>query len=417
MKNCKQIPGIVLFILFAGLSYGSWDNIVQESFDNGWDRVEINYVYNANGGWTYLWDADLWAYRVPMNETPPEGFVRVPAGTFLMGTPPEEEAYMIWDNPEAERQHWVQLTRDFYMAEIEVTKTQWDTVRTWAMDNGYTSIDEGQNGYPSSLIDDPTNSHPVVSINWFSLLLWCNARSEMEGRTPVYYTTEGLDEASIHRETYYVDDIYVNWKANGYRLPTESEWEYACRAGTTTAFYTGPLIHEGIEPLDPNLDAAGWYGGNSEHTQVGGQKEPNAWGLYDMHGNVPEWCWDVSNAYPEGTEDNPVVNPTGGPPEEDVFLSARRIWRGGGVPPARSRAMVCRAASRDGNFYSGVAYEHYVGIRPVLTASGWQKAVSRDYNDGWQQTRIHWAFNHGNNWVYLWEAEGWIYLNRPSSGK
>src|SRR5690606_12074529 len=110
-----------------------------------------------------------------------------------------------------------------------------------------------------------------------------------------------------------IPGLFVNWTADGYRLPTEAEWEYACRAETTTAFYTGPITHTGAVQLDPNLDAAGWYGGNRpplSGTRTVGLKAANNHGLFDMHGNVHEWCWDWAAAY-DGDATDPV-GPAGG---------------------------------------------------------------------------------------------------------
>jgi sulfatase modifying factor 1 len=113
---------------------------------------------------------------------------------------------------------------------------------------------------------------PAVGVSWFDAVRWCNARSAAEGLAPAYRIADG--------ET---DSEAVAWdrSAAGYRLPTEAEWEYACRAGTT-----GPRYGE--------LDAIAWHRGNSgERLHRGGERLPNAWGLYDMLGNAWEWCFDV----------------------------------------------------------------------------------------------------------------------------
>ena len=110
---------------------------------------------------------------------------------------------------------------------------------------------------------------------------------------------------------------------NRYRLPTEAEWEYACRAGTDTAFYSGPINFTG-KHFDSSLDRVGWYSGNSENTSRSvALKQPNAWGLYDMHGNVWEWCQDWWEHWYGKFQDGPVSDPEG--PPKGRF----KIYRGG----------------------------------------------------------------------------------------
>lgn len=141
----------------------------------------------------------------------------------------------------------------------------------------------------------------------------------------------------------------------GYRLPTESEWEYACRASTTTAFYTGVITYEGTSPLDPNLDAAGWYGGNSGGgSHPVGQKQANAWGLFDMHGTVWEWCGDWYGPYPGAGAD-----PTG------PASGTSRVYRGGSW---FTDAQYCRSGDRD-NLVPTYLYYGALGFRPARSFS------------------------------------------------
>jgi formylglycine-generating enzyme required for sulfatase activity len=155
---------------------------------------------------------------------------------------------------------------------------------------------------------------PVEMISWDDAVIYCNKRSREEGLDPCYDEDSGA----------------CNFAANGYRLPTEAEWEYACRAGTTTDYNFGPDQRQ--------LSQYAWFAGNAnKQTHPVGQKKPNAWGLYDMHGNVAEWCNDVytKDYYKEGPARSPR-GPQDGP---------RRVLRGGAW---NSAADTCRSACRVG---------------------------------------------------------------------
>jgi sulfatase modifying factor 1 len=157
----------------------------------------------------------------------------------------------------------------FYIGKYEVQWGEFQAVRTWAAANGY---DIGSAGVGSG------SSKPVTSLNWYQALKWCNARSEMEGRTPVY-TVNGM----VYRSGNLVPD--VNQFSFGYRLPFEKEWAWAARGGAQSNGYT----YSGSN----SVGAVAWYYFNSGNAlQTVGGKAPNEIGLYDMSGNASEWCFD-----------------------------------------------------------------------------------------------------------------------------
>jgi formylglycine-generating enzyme required for sulfatase activity len=314
-----------------------------------WENVQITpEMLDEHGRINYIGTADH-AVRLRLSEgsvRPPEGFALIPAGAFIMGSPPDEPGRWI-----DEVQGPVTLTQSFYMAVHPVTWSLWNEVRSWALANGYSGIGTGRNGHTGNF----AANHPVTEVSWWDVVLWLNARSEKEGKTPVYYTSSIPGPGNVLRSP--ASSVFADWGAAGYRLPTEAEWEYACRAGTTTAFYTGAILHTGSSPVDPNLDTAGWYAGNSLHTtRAVGLKQANAWGLYDMHGHVWEWVWD----WWDWLDSSPAVDPTG--PESGTT----RILRGGGV---NADARNCRSAMRALSS-NPTNRTSFTGFRPVFNQSG-----------------------------------------------
>ncbi|HUT04536.1 MAG TPA: formylglycine-generating enzyme family protein [bacterium] len=230
--------------------------------------------------------------------------VPIAAGSFLMGSPDDE----LRRDPDEGPQRTVNISA-FQMSETEVTQKQFEDVMGW--NDSYFSGDD----------------HPVERVTWFDCVSFCNELSEADGYTKCYTISNiGYDGDHITSA-----EVTCNFGANGYRLPTEAEWEYACRAGTTTRFYTGDS--------DPDLRRAGWYFNNSgQTTHPVGEKERNAWGLYDMHGNVWEWCWDWYSSRYYGTRPDPDSDPTG------ASSGAVRVLRGGGW---YGLTWSCRSAGRD----------------------------------------------------------------------
>ena len=294
----------------------------------------------------------------------PDGFSLIPAGSFLMGSPPDELGRQPDETP-----HPVTLSRAFYLQQTEVTNQQMADVLNWALDQGLITVDSAgvrnAEGDPQELtdLDDPDcqlawdgdrftvqpglEPYPCIEVTGYGAQAYCNYLSDRDG---------------LPRAVSFAD-WHTNPAAVGYRLPTEAEWEYACRAGTLTAFHTGEITYTGDTPLDPNLDAAGWYVANSTNpsnpmdgrkgTHPVGLKAPNAFGLFDMHGNVYERCADWYGSYPAAATD-PVGPPSG----------SSRVVRGGAWA---HDAQSARAARRQTATFGGSG--NLVGFRPARSAT------------------------------------------------
>jgi formylglycine-generating enzyme required for sulfatase activity len=228
--------------------------------------------------------------------------VLIPSGEFLMGSPDSDKDAF----PQEKPQHRVRITRPFYLGATEVTQGQYRAV-----------LGKNPSGFKGS--DDL----PVEFVYWEEAQAFCAKLNELEKGQ--------LSGAS-------------------YRLPTEAEWEYACRAGTTTRFSFGDA--------EESLGEFAWFAGNSDQkTHPVGQKRPNAWGLYDMHGNVWEWCWD---AYEEDYyRQSPGVDPPG------PFQTAGRVERGGGWPYKPRDCRVARRGARPPH-----DRDPYIGFRVARVPSG-----------------------------------------------
>jgi formylglycine-generating enzyme required for sulfatase activity len=230
-------------------------------------------------------------------ETVPANFVRVEGGTFTMGSPASEPERMY-----NEVQHRVTVNA-FYIGKYQVTQAEYEAVM-----GANPSYFKGSN-------------LPVERVSWYDAVEFCNKLSQKEGLTPAYTIDKTRSDPNNRSENDTVRWLVTwNQNANGYRLPTEAEWEYACRAGTTTPFSTGNNIttsnanYNGNYPYNNN--AKGIY---REKTTPVGSFAPNPWGLYDMHGNVWEWCWDWYGDYSSGAQTDPRGAVTG----------SYRVLRGG----------------------------------------------------------------------------------------
>ena len=276
----------------------------------------------------------------------PPHMVLIPAGSFAMGdTFAEGESYEL-------PVHTAYVSA-VYLDKYEMTKGQWDQVMNWSLTNGYSYDYTG---------DGKGTNYPVESIDWYDAVKWCNARSEMEGRTPSYYMDAGLTQV------YRSGDLepYVNWHA-GYRLPTETEWEKAARGGAyghrfpwtdvdtishdRANYYSSSAYSYDLGP-EQGFDPA-FENGATPYTSPVGSFAPNAYGLYDMAGNVWEWCWDYAGNYPSDPQTDPRGPATG----------STRVGRGGNWD---YYAEHCRNAYRFGN--SPVHVAANIGFRCALSA-------------------------------------------------
>ncbi|MBN2506648.1 MAG: SUMF1/EgtB/PvdO family nonheme iron enzyme [Verrucomicrobia bacterium] len=313
-------PGTLAFVEWAPSVEGPWTNT--------WAGLNAVTV-DAEG--TIRVSVPMF-YRVLGVAHQTNTVVLIPPGSFTMGNcmDPGEG----WDDELPVHSVYVSA---FYMDRYEVTKALWDEVKGWNGGNGY-SYDYAGSGKAAN--------HPVHSINWYDAVKWCNARSQKEGFAPCYYTDAAL---TVIYKTGQVAP-YVNWNANGYRLPTEAEWEKAARGGvaghrfpwsdTDTIQHSRgnyeSVVHYSYDTSPTRGFHPTFNDGVEPYSSPVGYFAANGYGLYDMAGNMWEWCWDwYSSSY---YSSSPGTDPRG------PSTGSIRAFRGGAW---NSSTRCCRVAERD----------------------------------------------------------------------
>lgn len=273
----------------------------------------------------------------PPAEARGPGLVRIAAGPFRMGDGLDKTRYAL---------PVVEVDLDEYdIDRHETTHELWVEVYAWAIGHGYAFDNPGRNGSGGK-----GSGLPVVMVSWYDAVKWLNARSEKEGRTPAYYVDD--THAGVYRDGRVdLTNAQVKWDANGYRLPTEAEWEKAARGGVDGRRYPwGNQLEEGRA----NHDLGG--------TAPVGTYPPNGHGLFDMAGNVFEWVWDwgsEAQAYDWAADAGAARNPRG----PDASDKGTRVRRGGGFSYGSRYLKCCERMFR----------------KPTYTAPyfGFRSAVSR----------------------------------------
>lgn len=237
--------------------------------------------------------------------TPPAGMAYIPGGTFQMGDGTNDGPItFVYVSP-------------YFIDRTEVTKGEFNAIRNWAVENGY--------DIPAA--NGPSDQHPAHDVRWTRAVRFANAKSEYYGRQPCYYTDS--THSTVYRSggLQNLPNSYVDWDANGYRLPTEAEWEKAARGGLTNKLYSwgDAAISHALAAYNDETDGIHPDASGFNSTVPVASFPPNDSGLYDMTGNILEFCWDTyADSYGIDLED-----PRGISAEDLGLSSVYRVARGG----------------------------------------------------------------------------------------
>ena len=296
IEPAKASPGDIITIYGTNLGYNPVEGKIlindlvinpnqTEKWNNSFIRLQLPLTAKSGGIQIILGTDSSNTIFYEIEEKPAIEFIHVNAGTFMMGS---EKGF----GPE-QPVHKVTISKAFQISRHEITQKIWQLV---------------MHTNPSNVKSD---NLPVMNVDWKEAISFCNELSKLYGYDTVYV---------LSNEEYTYDT-----SATGFRLPTEAEWEYACRAGS-----------QGDFPGTGNIDDMGWYNGNSAYNpHPVGTKNPNDWGIYDMNGNAWEWCWDWYS--PEYYQTSPDTDPLG------PATGLRHVLRGGSCSDGASFA---RSANR-----------------------------------------------------------------------
>jgi len=387
----RRHPGHFLLLVLMILLHGSAQGQVQLTITPGpqplisvsgpngqVQEIQWSDALTNAGRWFYLTNRVLGSPVQVTDSNPPltgarfyravrvpsENMVLIPGGSFMMGDTYSEG----FSNEQPV--HGVTVS-PYYMERTEVRRADWDAVYLWASTHGYTLENSGGGKGPT---------HPIHSVSWFDAVKWCNARSEMEGLTPLYYTES--EQTNVYRVgRVNLSQKWVRWSADGYRLPTEAEWERAARSGesgwrfpwggeirTTNANYLCVTYlsydKSGINGFNP-LYAVPPY----PYTSPVGSFPATAFGLHDMIGNVWEWCWD---RFDPSWYQNPAASQLDTRGSEGP--TTNRVMRGGSWTDDASYG---RCANRAfSQFQAPSSADFSIGLRCVMAVPGYLSPAS-----------------------------------------